>query len=173
MGVGTTNPVKIEATSKAFARLWGQIDPVAVPVDASVGRQPRGYQETLRGALIRAHRARSEGDWGVGIEAGLVVLPGFPEGLDLHLSVILDEAGWLTVGQGPAFALPRTLLTAVDRGEELSQAMRQVGGRGDIGRAEGAIGLLSGRKIDRAELVEWAVMMALLPRLRSELYLRQ
>ena len=48
--------------------------------------------------------------------------------------------------------------------------MEELTGRKGIGRTTGAIGFLSGGRMDRTKLTEAAVLMALIPRIRKELY---
>jgi non-canonical (house-cleaning) NTP pyrophosphatase len=51
----------------------------------------------------------------------------------------------------------------VRQGKELGEADDQVFGRHNSKQQEGAIGLLTGRVIDRTALYEEAVVMALIP----------
>ena len=55
VGVGSMNEVKIEAVRICFEKFFGGAD--IVPVLVEVPPQPIGFEETLRGAVIRALKA--------------------------------------------------------------------------------------------------------------------
>ena len=48
--------------------------------------------------------------------------------------------------------------------------MAELTGETGIGRTRGAIGFLSEGRMDRTELTEAAVLMAMVPRIRKDLY---
>jgi inosine/xanthosine triphosphatase len=74
VAVGSLNPVKINAARATIARLVPNVSVTGVAVPSGVPDQPWGDEETMRGALARAHAARSalDADLGVGIEGGVV-----------------------------------------------------------------------------------------------------
>ena len=91
VGVGSMNEVKIEAVRICFEKFFGGVD--IVPVSVEVPPQPIGFEETLRGAVIRALKALdgADADLGVGIEAGLIRIPHTITGYaDQHICAIID-----------------------------------------------------------------------------------
>jgi inosine/xanthosine triphosphatase len=54
--------------------------------------------------------------------------------------------------------------------EEIAKVMERLTGIKNIGRRMGAIGYLSRGKLNRIKFTEQAVFMAMLPRIRKELY---
>jgi len=77
--VGSTNPVKIAAALAVLRRVYGDdVSVEAVAVESGVPHQPWGNEETLRGALNRAHAAQrmSGATLGVGFEGGLLEVQG-------------------------------------------------------------------------------------------------
>ena len=171
IGVGTDNPVKVRAVGRVMAALSFPARVRGVRVRTDVPEQPFG-DEALQGALNRAKAAIGRGDFGVGIEAGLVWSPLLSDHFDVQYVAIVDRAGRVTVGHGPGFTYPPRVLENVKAGRTVGEAMERLTGVRGIGSKEGAIGYLTERRLDRDALTESAVMMAMVPRIRRELYAR-
>jgi inosine/xanthosine triphosphatase len=173
--VGTSNPVKVKAVAQVFSRFF-ESQVVTKRVDSEVASQPIGLDATVKGAIARARNALSltEGaDLAVGIEAGLVPVPCTLSGyMDQQFVAIMDRKGRVTLGGGPSFEYPRTLVNRVKaEGIEVETVMEELTGIKGIGSKQGAIGYFSKGSLDRTTLTEYAVLMALIPRLNEELYL--
>lgn len=167
--VGSTNPAKVQAVENVFSTRGDLDEVVPRDVDSGVPDQPAG-DEIWAGARNRAeHALAGDADLGVGIEAGLVCPPEGPR-LDVQVCAIHDRSGSTTLGHGPGFTYPRQVLDAVDAGETVGDVMSRISGIDDVGARTGAIGVLTEGAIDRTELTEWAVWMALVPRIRGDLY---
>jgi len=164
--VGTGNPLKVRAVRAGFALAFPSepLQVIGVAVDAGVSRQPFDA-EVVAGAISRARDALSGADYGVGIEAGLVGFPGSPEPLSVQFCVVVDRNGRLTIGHGPGYALPPSVLARLRSGSTLNREMRARSGMNEVKETIGAIGILSGGRIDRFAITREAVLMALLPRL--------
>jgi len=168
VAVGSMNPVKIDAVRRAFGEAFSA--PVAVAgyqVSSGVPSQPRG-EELVRGASARADAARNgaDADFGVGIEAGLVELPGCALPLQLVVCAIVDRRCRRTVGLGPGFALPDAFLRRIEAGTPLGEIVRETGAGAAASTADaGAIGLLTGARRTRLSITQEAVLMALVPRM--------
>src|SRR2546428_3015575 len=167
--VGTDNPVKVRAVRRVMAGLSLRARVQGVRVRTDVPEQPFG-DEALAGAVNRAKAAIGTGDFGVGIEAGLVWSSMISDYFDVQYAAIVDRAGHVTVGHGPGFTHPTRVLESVKAGRSVGEAMARVTGIRDIGSKEGAIGYLTERRLDRDALTESAVLMAMVPRIRRELY---
>jgi len=196
IAVGSDNPVKVEAVRMAAMRLWGEVDVRGVSVDPGVPLQPFEH-ETWEGARTRARLALAqwaEGDFGVGIEAGLFDVTAATEGsedqdarpegpvakrrvvtasnpvMDVQACVVVDHAGRSTYGHGPGFSYPADVVERVRSGRTVGDVLSEMAGVEEIGKREGAVGYLSRGHMTRTQLTEPAVLMAFLPRLRPELY---
>jgi len=169
--VGTDNPVKVRAVRRVFASLSIRSRVRAVPVPSDVPEQPFEH-DALRGAVHRARSAIRDADFGVGIEAGLLMQPALGERFDVQYAAVVDRSGRVTVGHGPGFAYPPSVLEKVLAGKTVGEAMSELAGVRNIGSKHGAIGFLTKRRLDRDELTESAVLMAMVPRIRPELYFR-
>jgi len=111
-----------------------------------------------------------DADYGIGIEAGLMWNEEVRDFLDVQYCAIVDKRGRVTLGHGPGFAYPPAVVGKVKAGGTVSEAMEDLTGKKGIGRTTGAIGLLSGGRMDRTKLTEAAVLMAMVPRIRKDLY---
>ncbi|HYS99979.1 MAG TPA: inosine/xanthosine triphosphatase [Thermoplasmata archaeon] len=169
--VGTSNPVKVRAVRSAFDSLGWRVRVTKVRVATEVPEQPFGA-EAIRGAVARARAALGGGDFGIGIEAGLVWEPSVSDYFDVQYCAILDRADRLTIGHGPGFGYPASIIRSVKEGRTVGEAMEGLTGVRGIGSKQGAIGHLTGRRLDRDRLTESAVLMALVPRIRRDLYSR-
>jgi len=169
VNVGTRNPVKAEAVESVFSRVYGKVEVALVEVDPGVPSEPFG-EEIAQGAIRRAREALQDGDFGVGIEAGLVWNRVLRTYFDVQFCAIIDREGRLTVGHGPGFVYPPRVIEEVKGGRAVGEVMGELTGIPDIGRREGSVGYLSKGLLTRKELTEGAVLAALIPRIRPELY---
>jgi inosine/xanthosine triphosphatase len=120
----------------------------------------------------RAKAAIGTGDFGIGIEAGLVWSPMISDYFDVQYAAVVDRAAHVTVGHGPGFTYPPRILESVKAGRTVGKAMERLTRIRGIGSKQGAIGYLTERRLDRDDLTESAVLMAMVPRIRRELYIR-
>ncbi len=167
--VGTRNTLKVRAVRSAFALAFDNepLDVVAVEIEGGVPSQPFD-DEVVQGAICRARGALTGADYGVGIEAGLVRFPGYDGYLSVQFCAVLDRTGRLTVGHGPGHTLPQEVLDRLMNGSTLNREMSQLSGIPEIKEKEGAIGILSGGRIDRFSITREAVLMALIPRVAGK-----
>ncbi len=171
IAVGSTNEVKLKAVERCFRKFFGEV--VVEGISVKVPPQPIGFRETLRGALLRAKEALGGGDYGVGIEAGLIKMPHSISGyVDQHICAIADRGGQVTLGFSMAFEFPIRVVKRILGGEaeEAEEVMEEISGVERIGDRYGAIGYLTRRLVDRVNLCEQAVVSALIPRINSSLY---
>lgn len=167
VNVGSQNPVKLAAVREVLQRFHPQLTVNAIAVRSSVSEQPWG-NEAERGAEARARDSLGKGDLGIGIEAGVLERD---DGLyDVQHCVIVDGTGWTTKGHGMGFRYPPAVADLVRKGMSVGDACAQLFEEGDQGSGKGAIGILTNGALDRAALTEQAVLAAMVPRIRKELY---
>jgi len=166
IAVGSLNRVKIEAVRRVMERVYGDVRITPEDVPSGVPDQPFEDQ-THQGSENRALAALKGHDMAVGIEAGVFeMLDGL---YDIQHCTIVDREGRRTYGQGSGFRYPDAVADLVlHRGLTVGQAMKEVYGESDIGRGQGAIGLLSKGLLDRRSLTEQSVMAAMIPRIWDE-----
>ncbi|MCK5548433.1 MAG: inosine/xanthosine triphosphatase [Thermoplasmata archaeon] len=171
VSLGSENRNKLKATRKVFSALFKKSKYKTVKVRTSVPEQPF-ERDTVKGAIERAKKALSMGggDFGVGIEAGLLWSPLAKLYFDVQYCAVIDKLGRITIGHGSGFCYPRAIIDNVKKGLDISKAMESATGIKNIGDKMGAIGYLSKGRLNRDGLTEQAVLMALVPRMRRELY---
>lgn len=165
VAVATGNPIKIRAVEQAFADGFADeaVEIQQVSLDLKLPEQPIG-PAIADGAIQRAKTAQQQtnADFGVGIEAGLMPLPGTERWVSVQICAIIDRDGEFSVGMGPGYELPGPILDAVLAGEPLREAFERLLDREDPER-RGAVFFLSDGLIDRTDLTMQAVRMALIP----------
>lgn len=143
--VATANPMKVAATRKAFARYWKGVRVVAVAVKDPVSPQPVSFGEIVRGARERARRAFGEGEFAVGIEAGIFrVAAASPRPFQITVACVTDglrEA----LGAGPFYEVPERLVREVVKADT------------------GSVSVVTRGKVTREQVTRDAVLMALAP----------
>ena len=164
IAVGSTNRVKVEAVRTVMEKIFGNVIVVSVDVKSGVPDQPKEL-EARTGAINRAVSALGNNDLSVGIEASV-----FPtdDGLyDFQYCAILDKGGKMTVGIGSGFRYPDDIAELVTNGMTVSDAVHELYGESEIGKRQGAVGLLSRGLLDRKALTEQSVTSAMIPRMED------
>ena len=173
VGVGSTNPVKVAAARNILARLATSARVEAVKVASTVSDQPFGDNETIRGALARAHAARQAlgAELGIGIEGGVV-----DEGGSMRTcawAAVVDASGREGVGGSLAMPLPDAVARSIrEDGLELGVAMDRLTGEHNVKQRQGAVGVLTAGLVDRQAAYEVILAYALAPFLAAELWRR-
>lgn len=156
IGVGSTNPVKIEAVRKAVKKVFDareltvftEISGFKVP--SGVAAQPFSEEETLRGARNRAAailQDNPEYDFAFGLEGGVHI-----EGNQLFSTVwvvVQHRSGTEQIVNGARFPLPEDVSLPIREGMEMGEVMSQRMQRSKINEQEGMIGVLTGGVLDR------------------------
>ena len=173
--IASTNPVKIQAAVNGFQRLFpgSELNVITSAVPSEVRHQPMSDEETLRGALNRSANAQAthpHADYWIGIEGGIQSIG--PEMTTLAWIVVRSKQ---TIGKGRTgtFFLPPAVVELIRQGKELGEADDIVFGRSNSKQENGAVGLLTDNVIDRAQLYEHAMILALIPFKNAGRYSRE
>jgi len=181
VAVGSENPVKVAATERALAGYTeASVDPV--DVDSGVSEQPLGHAETIAGAQNRAERAIAFGpevDLGIGIEGGVAELRREGTGdrqwaddvapiagaSDLYLVMwaAASDGARTTRGSGPSILLPDRVAAQIRDGKELGPVLNDLFDLSEVGKQQGAAGVLTDGIVDRESSLVHAVAAALGP----------
>jgi len=158
--VVSKNEIKMEAVRNVFSSLFHGIEAEYEMLEFEWKKQPSN-EEIMEGAKRRAMEGAKRGDYGVGIESGIRKEGGiyFIE----QYVVVADKIGYMTYGKSPAFECPGWLLESIKKGREMREAIPF---ESEEERKKGAIWYLS-RRMDRRELTEQGVLMAMVPRIRA------
>lgn len=168
VSVGSDNPVKLQAVRNVMLRVYGDVELTGQRLSVNVPSEPWG-EEVERGAVERARKSLGQADYGVGIEAGVFERGG--ELFDVQYCAIVDKMNRVTVGHGSGFKYPPKVADLLRKGRTVGEAFQELYGQEKSGRGNGAIGFLTYGMLKRSELTEQAVVAAMVPRMRKELYL--
>lgn len=170
--ISSRNPVKIQAVEAAVMQLFPDehhaFEGISVP--SGVSDQPMTDEETLQGAHNRAINAKSHqpaADLWVGIEGGIEEKEG---GFMAFAWIVVEGNGQKGIGKSAGFMLPPKVCQLISQGMELGEADDVVFGQSNSKQNSGAIGLLTNDLITRTTLYVPAILMALIPFARPELY---
>lgn len=174
INIGTANAVKIEALREAVgesgtlkgARIAG------MDTGSFVADQPKTLEETVRGAQNRAQKAFFDCDLSVGIEDGLMAVPGTLTGfMNIGVCAFYDGKRYY-LGTSAAFEYPPRVIELVGKGFDINQAFHMLGMTDNpkIGSSQGAIGILTRGRWTRKDTAKQAVLAAMLQLENKELY---
>jgi len=171
IAVGSKNPVKVEATRRAFEAAFGAVEISAHDVPSGVRDQPWGDDETRRGAATRAvgALAAAAADYGVGLEGG--VRDAASGGLDSVgcMAIVRASDRRQSVARTASFPLPPRVARLL-RGDEPGYPAMELGAAddlvfGEVGskRRGGAVAKATNGLVERAGYYEHALLCALAP----------
>ena len=168
--VGSKNPVKINATLEAFAKMFPDeiFDIEGVRVSSNVSDQPMTDKETFIGAQNRVNNITEDYDYCVGIEGGLEEKNGELE--SFAWVVIKSKEGKYGKGKTSTFYLPKRIVELIKEGEELGAASDIVFDESNSKQTTGTIGLLTDNHIDRTKYYIEPTIIALIPFKHSDLF---
>ncbi|WP_455276264.1 inosine/xanthosine triphosphatase [[Eubacterium] cellulosolvens] len=174
IGVGSENPNKVKSVESVMKKIYAQEDlkVVGLNVNSKISSQPFN-EETIKGAINRAGEVMNiiDADLAIGIEAGLFSFPFLSTNyLDIHLCAIQDKMKKITIGSSCGFELPQEVINRVLQDREVGDVMDEFVGMKNIGKKMGAIGIFSKGLIDRSDLVQQAVLTAMIPRISKDFY---
>jgi inosine/xanthosine triphosphatase len=165
--IGSTNAVKLGAVSD----LAGEYPCLAgaefegTDVPSGVGAQPKSLEETVRGAINRAKNAFQDCDLSVGIESGLMPVPHSKTGYMDVCACVFYDGRQAHLGLSSAFECPADVTALMLSGAcDMQEAFHRCGYTDNpaLGRAEGAIGILTRGRVDRKAYTQQAVRNALI-----------
>ncbi|HPH96582.1 MAG TPA: inosine/xanthosine triphosphatase [Anaerolineaceae bacterium] len=170
--LASNNPVKKQAALLGFQAMYpdDELEILHANVPSGVSDQPSSSGETLQGAVNRAANALQAipaADFWIGIEGGI---EDTPEGMAAFAWVVVMADALQGKARTGTFFLPPPVARLVEEGKELGEADDIVFGRSNSKQQNGAIGILTGDVIDRAEFYRQAVIMALIPFKNAGLY---
>ena len=161
VALGSLNRAKRDAVERALDAFGvrGEIECVNVP--SGVRAQPLSDEETRRGAVERARRARMEtgAHVGVGLEGGVEETE---HGMMLvNWAAVAYGDDDVAVGGGLRMTLPDEIAQGIRAGMELGDVMDTWMGKTGLRHGEGAIGVLTGGRITRSGMFRDALICAL------------
>lgn len=170
--IASDNPVKIQATLNGFQKMFPNqaFEAQSITLSSGISDQPLSDEETYQGALNRVRRAAmliSKADYWVGIEGGI---EENEDEMSSFAWVVILSKDLIGKSRTGTFALPKPIADLIRQGKELGEADDIVFNRSNSKRDNGAVGILTDNVIDRIQLYEHAVILALLPFKNPDLF---
>ncbi len=171
VGVGSVNPVKVKAVHKAFSRIFNDVKIISRKVDSGVSPQPMTDEEMVAGAINRAKNVFMEvkPDFAVGLEGGLVK---YVFGVFVRGWVAVYNGEFLGIASTASIKVPSWIWDKLigNKQLELEDIMEKITGIEKIGDRMGAFGFLTDERYDREKAFEDAIICALAPIMKHEIY---
>ncbi len=168
--VGSTNPIKINATTTAASEQWPDVEVVGYDVKSGVSEQPMTDIETKKGALNRAQAALKKGlsecqtnpkmCLGIGLEGGVFIDDKDVMWTTVWAAVIGQEEK-AYVANGARFPVPKSVANRIRQGEEMGPIMADLYDGRMVKQQEGMIGVITKNFVDRTEEYMIIVKMVL------------
>ncbi len=170
--VASKNPVKIQAALQGFQEMFPSenFEAMGVHVASGVSAQPMGNAETLQGASNRLQAARkiqANADYWVGIEGGNIATD---DSMEVMAWVLIQSTTQAGKARTAGFFLPPRIIELVRQGYELGEADDIVFGVSNSKQHNGSSGLLTDNVMTRLRFYVPAVVLALIPFKKSDLY---
>lgn len=162
--VGSTNPNKVGAVMEVFTMIdrFAGVEVVGVDVSSSVSEQPQDLAETVRGATNRAKAAKGDADFGIGLEAGMMEVPGAGK-MNIQVCAIFDGT-MVHHGLSSAYGLPASVSALMtEQSKTMGEAVHETfpSHAGINSKEAGLIAVLSDGRVTRKDLCMQAVQMAM------------
>lgn len=173
INIGSKNPAKLTAIEEAVRNYDCSNDAefCQVKADSEVADQPRSFEETFRGAKNRAKNAFNDCDLSVGVESGIMKMPGNTH-MNFTVCAVYDGKKYF-LGISSGFVIPTKVIDGiVKQGLEMQDAVYKAGMTHNpkIGSEEGIIGILTKGRLPRKDYAQQAVFMALTQMDNKHLY---
>jgi inosine/xanthosine triphosphatase len=169
--LGSTNPVKAEATLQAFETFYEDVEVLPLSLPSRVKPFPTSEKETIRGAVNRALAAKAaqpDAEFAVGIESGIVSVEGRSYVRGYAVVVHGEEMG---IGSSAAYEVSERLLKRIDpKTDESKRVIDSIFGERDVLDKEGVVGVLTRGKLVRTAVLRDAVILALTRFVSPEYY---
>ncbi len=170
--IASYNPVKIKATLNGFKKMftYEQFEIASVAVSSYVSDQPTSNNETLLGAKNRVNSAfesAPDADFWVGIEGGIEEVNGE---MAAFAWVVIKSKQLIGKSKSGTFFLPKNVAKMIREGKEMGLVNDIIFKQKNSKQNNGAIGILTQNIIDRTQLYEHAIILALVPLKNVGLY---
>lgn len=173
IAIGSTNPVKINATKEALAQIQSRsngsnenkeyMEFVSVELNNNslkLNNTPNTIDEMITGAKIRAEKSllSTGANLGIGIEGGFY--SNRSGAFLIAYAVVINKDGHIGIGSAPGIRLPSHWQLSTDKSFELGTYVDQLTGNTNIKQKNGAMGLLTEDIITRQDSLTSAVICA-------------
>ncbi|WP_318466886.1 inosine/xanthosine triphosphatase [Photobacterium leiognathi] len=166
--VASTNPAKIAAVRDAFTLVFPEqaFTVEGIAALSGVRDQPLTCDETLLGAKNRVCHCREQcpnADFIVGLEAGIDEKFTFAW-------MVIEHQGKMSESRSASLPLPPLALEKIHQGMELGDIMDEMFNQQNVKKKGGAIAMLTNHLLTRSSVYQQALILALIPLIKPELF---
>jgi len=170
--VCSKNPVKLQAVKLAFELMFPEEEFSFKTHDSNsnVSKQPIGDEQTFQGAYNRIIHSREEHpntDFYAAIEGGV---DDNGKEMSAYAWIVIMSEEKIGKAKTATYYLPNKIADLVRQGHELGKADDIVFNQNNSKQNQGSVGLLTDNAITRTSYYVPAVMLALIPFKKVELY---
>lgn len=169
INLGSTSQLKftaVEAALKLYPDLVGDFTLTGIDPQVAEFGHPKDINETINGAIERAKKAYQNCELSIGIEGGLLEVPGTISGFMETSACAIYDGKQIYLGLGPCFEWPKKVTEMIlEDGVDASQAFKILGLTTEekLGGVNGGInGFLTKGRLTREESIRQSVMMAMI-----------
>ncbi len=145
----------------------------SIAASSDVSDQPKSLNETILGAKNRAKNALVNCDYSFGIESGIMQVPHTKSNYMNVCACAIYNGSDYYIGLSSAFECPPEIIKLVlEENIEIDSAFykSKITKDPEIGRSQGAVGVLTKGRLMRKEYIKQAIIMALILFENQELY---
>ncbi len=162
IAIGSTNPVKIEATRIAIAKIYKNFDVVPVDIKSIVSAFPTSDEEMVKGAIYRARESmkNAKADIGIGLEGGYHC---YSWGCFIKAWGAATDGSIIGIGASPAVPIPDELIEIIDPkiDDKSKQSVDSFFGIENLAKKQGIMGAITKGALTRQESLVQAVVSAM------------
>ncbi|MFW6231128.1 MAG: DUF84 family protein [Nanoarchaeota archaeon] len=170
IALGTKNSGKVVAVEEIieeYPDLFPFSEVIPTEVESGVSEQPIGFDEISKGAKRRAKEAYESvrGDIGIGIEDGIAEMPHARTGYMNFCCCAIYDGHEYVIGMSGGYEYPRDVIKDIlHRKMDVTESFyaRGLTGNPHLGKAEGAVGVMSKGRENRVDGTKAALRRALI-----------
>lgn len=162
----TKNPEKVEGAKTVLSKLFKNYEMETLEPASNFHPQPMDH-ETFVGALRRVEGVRSEFDYVIGVEAGIISFQRLS--YDVHVAAVKDSLGFINYGLSSGLPMNESMMEDIKSGKELEQVTDELIGVTNTGDDKGAIYYFSKGLKERKHLVEESILSAFTQRIADSI----
>ncbi|MEM0449853.1 MAG: pantetheine-phosphate adenylyltransferase [Methanomassiliicoccales archaeon] len=167
VSVSSENPAKLKAVQNVMSRLYRNVEVKGVRISTRLSSEPWG-DDVERLTIEYARKCIGTADYGIGLEDGL-----FKRNSDVfkvQFCAIVDRMNRITIGHGSGFKYPPLIGELISKGLSVSQAFHESFGLEKSYFDVEEVNFLTNGMLQQTEINEQAILAAMIPRIRKELY---
>lgn len=177
VALGSEQLPKVEAVKSAFAKIYPseEIEIIAKKVSSDVDDQPRGVEETSKGAYNRAHNLIKMGikaDFYLGIEGGVWLNNVLDQERFFLIGAIYVTNGQIdSLAYSEAIELPEyAKIEIMTKKRELAPVAEEMFSKLNVRGTNGTVGELTNDLLPRTQAFENGILMAMAKFYNQDLY---